>query len=298
MADRATMSDKQIYQKLSSYCARHLVCLSGTYRWLDERGKETGTIRSFAYSGFVMSFGGHWFLMTAGHVLKNLDDAIEAKKISIQFAAIQDHFGIGATTNYPCPISYEESGRLHVDNQNLGLDIGLVHLRRFYAENLKANGILPITKHHWHRQDQVDFAAYGLFGFPEEMNRPEDDVDGIVPANAARPALLGVERTDTPHRELPPTPYPWFIGRVATTPIPVNSIVGMSGGPIFGLCGDPSGGTRYWIIALQSWWDPNSRTIYGCPLPVFGPLVEQELISISETFVEVGEDPDAWAVEQ
>jgi hypothetical protein len=84
--------------------------------------------------------------------------------------------------------------------------------------------------------------------------------------------LLPVERTDTPHRELPASVYPWFIGRVL--PLSgLSSIVGMSGGPIFGLKKMPNGEWRYWVVALQSWWDAETKTVYGCPVPIFASLI-------------------------
>lgn len=66
---------------------------------------------------------------------------------------------------------------------------------------------------------------------------------------------VSVTRADTPHRELPPSTYPWFIGTVNTAPFGLKSIVGMSGGPIFGFRNSPNGECRYWVVALQSWWD-------------------------------------------
>ena len=43
----------------------------------------------------------------------------------------------------------------------------------------------------------------------------------------------------------------------------------MSGGPIFGFRQLPNGECRYWVAAVQSWWDPGARTIYGCSVPIF-----------------------------
>jgi hypothetical protein len=59
---------------------------------------------------------------------------------------------------------------------------------------------------------------------------------------------------------------------VIRDPIPLKSIVGMSGGPIIGFAGDERE-LRYWIVALQSAWLPSSRTIFACPVPVFAPML-------------------------
>ena len=76
------------------------------------------------------------------------------------------------------------------------------------------------------------------------------------------PAIL------SPFAALPPV-------AVNTEPFGLNSIVGMSGGPIFGFRRYPNGEQRYWVVALQSWWDPETRTIYGCPVPIFARLVAE-----------------------
>jgi hypothetical protein len=55
------------------------------------------------------------------------------------------------------------------------------------------------------------------------------------------------------------------------------SIVGMSGGPIFGFKKGEDGLLRYWIVAVQSRWRESARIIFGCPVRTFATLVEQEL---------------------
>ena len=63
------------------------------------------------------------------------------------------------------------------------------------------------------------------------------------------------------------------MGRI-NTDIPFG-IVGMSGGPIFGLADLPSGQPGYAVAASQSYWYKPSRVIVGCPIRVFGELLSR-----------------------
>lgn len=72
MAPRAPA---EIYAEAVRFYGRHLVCLTGSCVQLDEWGRQVGGERLFGISAFVMSFDGGWFLVTAGHALKEgIDD--------------------------------------------------------------------------------------------------------------------------------------------------------------------------------------------------------------------------------
>ncbi|MGH7193449.1 MAG: hypothetical protein ACREJM_07930, partial [Candidatus Saccharimonadales bacterium] len=49
----------------------------------------------------------------------------------------------------------------------------------------------------------------------------------------------------------------------------IETIEGMSGGPIYGFRFDDRGNLRYHIVALQSSWLPKQRVIFACPFAVF-----------------------------
>ena len=80
---------------------------------------------------------------------------------------------------------------------------------------------------------------------------------------------------------MPVSRHPWFVGRVgAAAGLP--SIVGMSGGPIFGLNRREDGRWQYWVVAAQSRWRPASRIIFACPVRTFAGLVEAEMQRIEQ----------------
>jgi hypothetical protein len=49
----------------------------------------------------------------------------------------------------------------------------------------------------------------------------------------------------------------------------------MSGGPIFGFKKTEEG-LKYWIVAIQSWWDKKRRITFGCRVPTFARLLANE----------------------
>ena len=58
---------------------------------------------------------------------------------------------------------------------------------------------------------------------------------------------------------------------------PVTSIVGMSGGPVFGLRQREDGKGLYWVVAIQSWWRPAERLAFACRLPTFARILSELL---------------------
>lgn len=270
-------------EHIFDHLCRHVVCLTIRYTLLDNRGKAYGKERFLAYSGFVMSINGIWSLVTAGHVLKSLDDYLANKQIKIVSCSLVDYFGKGAAVRSPTPFPIEDTPKAYIDDADLGLDIGLIYLRPLIQQGLEANHILPIREENWVRQHTVEFQAYTLLGFPSELvNQHTKPVDPGEPMNAVvAPVIIGTKRIENPDTELPssvkipPSKFPWFIGQLIPPQTP--NIVGMSGGPIFGLRGTSDGGLRYWVVAMQSRWFEQCRIILGCPVPIFADLVSQAM---------------------
>src|SRR5262245_11798817 len=71
------------------FLCRHLVGLGLTYVALDENGRPTGPERFFTASGFIMSFLGEWYYVTAGHVLQTeIDERLATGQIQITRAVL------------------------------------------------------------------------------------------------------------------------------------------------------------------------------------------------------------------
>ncbi len=274
---------RALYETALAYLGRHLVCLNGTYVELDAQGKAKSKEKLFSFSGFIMSFRGRWCLVTAGHVLdEELDENIRNKRIQLRCCGIADYFGLDAKVPLPTIIDYENTPKLYIDDQELGLDFGVMPLRDLYQANLAANGILPIAEENWVRQEDVEFEAFGILGFPDEL-KPEPGTrmgdHGQEIVGHVHAILIPIQRLPDETMEAEGRQFPWFVGKVLLPPDRLQSVVGMSGGPIFGFRRVPGEGLSYWVVAMQSWWNKETRVIYGCPVPIFARLVEEVLDS-------------------
>jgi hypothetical protein len=223
----------EVYARAVQFFGQHMVCLTGSYIPIDSAGRKIGKEEIFSFSGFVMSFGGDWFLVTAGHVLEDkLDKRIDAKQIKVLQSGIKDDFGPNVTSPYHTPIDYESTERWSINDENLGLDFGVMYLRDLYRRGLEVNKVVPIAEDNWIHQRGEHLDVYFLLGLPEELKSPTRQMQTELSNSLVsdyHPVLLPVERTDQPHRELAPSEFPWFIGKVNTDLVGLQSIKGMSG---------------------------------------------------------------------
>jgi hypothetical protein len=127
---------------------------------------------------------------------------------------------------------------------------------------------VPIPRENWIPRPHIKFDEFLLLGLPEETTIKIEG-EGFMP----RPVILPLHGLDAP----PPgyeTPYPRFCAKIFDN-VTIKSIVGMSGGPIFGIGITSDGKKRYWTVAIQSAWLPSERIIFGCPIPVFMRLMDE-----------------------
>jgi hypothetical protein len=265
-------------QQVLAYFGNHLVSLGGSYVALDGAGRAVGRQQFFAYSGFILSVRGVWCLVTAGHCIENLENPLRDRKIRLLHCCLADYFGTAPRVKEPIPFDYENAGRIFIHEPQAGLDFALVTLRPFYQMSLEANGIRAICEENWIHQDHSACDFFALLGLPECL---VDDPKKLVPhgdrvAGVVSPTMVWVDPVNLPPEEIPPATFPWFIGRVRSAGA-LPSIVGMSGGPIFGFSKGADSQLRYWIVAVQSRWRPDRRITFGCPVRTFATLVEQEL---------------------
>jgi hypothetical protein len=267
--------DQQRGEKFLLYMGRHLVSLSGTLVKLDRQGNDVSDAHFFACSGFVVSLGEDWYLLTAGHVLHEFDEALRSKEYRLASCGLADYFGPDAKVPYPTPFVFEDAKLAFVDNADLGLDIGLIPLREYYRTSLSKNGVAPVTPINWRAQDQVQIEHYALLGFPDELTGRESDVKaaGAQVQGGVRPVLMFLNPVDAVPDENPNPVVPWFAGELRDKS-QIKSVKGMSGGPIFGYKTLPDGRQFYWVVAVQSRWREQSRIVFGCPLRIFMPMIE------------------------
>jgi hypothetical protein len=275
----STEAEEQAQRLLRGLCS-HIVCLTGTAVQLDGAGRRTGSEIFFNISGFVVSLFGRWLWVTAGHALRDLDDRINRGEIEIVRASLADYFVQGEGVGLGIPFNYYDCQKCTIDDDTLGLDIGLVPLRPYHQQLLEANKIVPLPQDGWgpHKNFQCD--TYGILGFPEEVfsRQRRVSVTGATIIGGVRPALMMGNATDAVPRNgvVPKTPWLAIELKDRTT---IRSIVGMSGGPIFAFKDRPGKPPLYMAVAVQSFWDKDRRIAFGTRLDAVMEMIDRQMQS-------------------
>lgn len=236
-------------QEMLRFFCRHLVALSVTFE------RPDGTHGAEACSGFVISVRGRWFLVTAGHILIELFEHLPKCKNVV--CDLYDAWQEGAS-QIGIPFPLLDSEHVEVDEHD-GLDVGLVKISEHHQRLLERNNIRAFDEHAW-RDPPADMAAYRLLGIPDELIKR---TDGARRIQGVRVAFLHAAKVDPPPQMK--VPVPCFYGKLAPqivdrdSGMSLDSIKGLSGGPIFGFKEDG----RYWVVAVQSMWDRALRVIRG-----------------------------------
>ena len=278
-------SDVKQYEKGSAeetleFFCRHLVALCVTCRRV-KNGVPSGETIFSAYPGIVICIRGFCNFLTAGHSLKDLSNHLERGDIILESAVLADTFGPGATSEKPIPFDLVNEPRFFIYDKDEGLDFGIIALKPYYVSLLAKHRIIALFEENWVKQGNVQFDSYTMLGLPEESvtceQNTEDDNSPII--GKVYPTMIGVKATENPET-VKPTTYPRFIGQLHKD-LPLSSIVGMSGGPIFGFRHGPP--MTYWIVAIQSSWLKNKGIVFGCPLPVLAGLLTTWIDELAET---------------
>lgn len=258
---------------------RHLVGIAGTQLVGSPRKSHT-----FLIAGFVVSVSEHWFLITAGHCLEQLDAAIE--HTSVESINLIDSMGEGAIDHTPIYFDYREAPKQYFHDE-IGIDCGFIYLRPYYKSLLKANGVVALDEIQWKRQpDTSEFDVCWMLGLPTEFIDNSDSASVLF--RTAFFPLDAVIETPEPFKRDSPTGLPaedailrdgMFYGKIhEDIDLPKDDrgrddIRGMSGGPIFGFARRGEA-LKYWLIAAQSCWFRDSRYVRGFPVPLIASYLE------------------------
>jgi hypothetical protein len=252
--------DDDALRTFLKYLLNHTVAICGTYRY------TTGTQdpeRAYAYSGCVVASASHWHILTAGHAIQGHLANCESPSIQITCRVLADCFG--AAANHRHPIPFDPTDRvLHSVYVEGGLDYAVFTLTDNEKALINANGIQtfafrdkPLSVH--------DFDRYLVVGFPDEIT------DAILGQSQAG---VGLQPVCVPL--VPVIDSPNANGRMVFRIVEkgtLKSIVGLSGGPVFGLrqC---DGQVLVYLLAIQSSWNEVDTT-FACTIEdIFNDLRE------------------------
>ena len=254
---------------------RHFVALGGTLQDLDDNGGATGDERHFCCSGFVVSIRGTWCLVTAGHVLLQIDNGVRSGRHRLLKFGLMDYFSTAAVVKEPTPFPYPSVHRIALDDDDVGYDFGIIPLGDLFRASVAANGVLPIPVAAWDSRSPPRFDTYALLGMPvEEMVAvSREGPRGPQIGHQVNLILAGVE----PLSVAPPARVASHVPRFAAwlrDGDELESVVGMSGGPIIGI--NPAS-REYACIAIQGSWRSQTRMVLGTPMGILVDAINRLL---------------------
>jgi hypothetical protein len=270
--------------EILGFFGRHLVGLCVTYE-TDGGEQKDSPGRFAAYAGTLIIIRNRVHFLTAGHILREVDDALESERVNIQSAVLADTFGSRRVSNMPIPIDLEHAPRFYIDNADSGLDFGVMAIHPNHVRLLAANEMVALGEENWIHQSSLSLDGHFMLGLPAEFTSDHLTASG---AGLVSPTIFRVQRlASTPDENV--TRYPRFVGQIDRE-LPLDDLAGMSGGPIFGVkFGTPM---RYWIVALQSSWNRKQRRVFGCPISVLASLLTEWTDELSSEFRSESEDSD------
>ncbi len=227
-------------------------------------------VQAFVFSAFVIEIVGEWFLLTAGHVLTEIERARAAGK-RLDVWRLGDQTGNRRFGSGSVPFDYNAEDWLVIDNRDTGLDYAALPLRPIYRAALVRAGIEPIREHVWDNPWTDDFERRALIGIPAESVHYDGNTQirlkiTLAPMSPTTPPAFTEEKADNQ-----------FYSKLDDDPLGViQSIEGMSGGPIFS-CKREGDVLRYRLLGIQSSWYKSDRITAGCPVATFAKAVEEAL---------------------
>lgn len=265
--------------KIVSLFHKHVVYLSFVFE--KEEEESCKGIVTF----FVLSVAGNWFLITAGHCIRNLEKLISAGYQITQSYLIES-LGLEARHREAIPFHYEGVQPIYLNiDDGLELDYGFIHLSTYYKELLQKNNIQPFDETTWRLQPRIlDF--YFLVGLPEDLGVVNNDTIELAPI------LLVVNKIHEVPDNYPKSELPLFYGHIQLHE-DITTIKGMSGGPILGFYENEIGELKYWLIAVQSHWFPSTQVIVAYPTLPLGEFLDSVLSEGSPKIPQRTGEPEA-----
>jgi len=280
MSERTRTIDDIVYRQLTS----HSVIVA----WADEPqsiGQDNGYPAgryADAFAGFLLRVRDDWFLVTAGHVLDDLARPWASHRRPVAMSMVDglveektgsDQFPIGTDTRRFVAINTDE-----------GIDFGLIPLNALEIALLSANGKVPVTRE-LISLPAPQMNAYLLWGVPRDGAPPQetcwvkcvDTPDGPRFAYSVRSPIMRVRPQDPPARMR--RAYPELFMHIPRQfedstgqQFQVDSIVGTSGGPLWGA---DLKNHRYWLVGVQSRWDAVPRILAANPIAPIYETIER-----------------------
>ena len=267
---------------LRKFLCRHLIGIGWYEGYVNANGEFTKEPTFYGASGFLLQFyedlPDSLCLITAGHVFTDYQERKTKDNYKAKDCNLFDQWGPNSTCFKPIPFNIFESDVLSVCDEANGRDFALVPLPYLFRQ-LFSQTTTPFTRNDWIYQNTIDFDWYAMLGLPNEEaeQRTGNQKNRKMITTFQNPELLYLEPCALPE-DIPSASNPQFVGRITNQSL--ESIQGMSGGPIFGFKSIPGGQQKYWPVAIQSRWLRQSRIVVGTMIRIFALEVERKFAQI------------------
>ncbi|HVX13080.1 MAG TPA: hypothetical protein VHC22_17990 [Pirellulales bacterium] len=270
----AVPSQDPVQQSFHKWMCKYLVPMVARFESFNLDGSPLDKTL-LIFSGFILRVHNLFFWATAGHCINDFEDLLRHPHVRIQGISLADCFGEDAVFRESIPFPYAIGDAFRIHDEGEYLDFALVRLSGNLCEQLAVNGVTCVSRGNWSKPDDRRFFHHIVLGFPESSVDDQRRRGFMQPVGVAIDALDPDELPDEDCGK-------WFVGKVRSDDI--ETIKGMSGGPIFGFWKDDANRTHFSIFALQSWWDKKTRIIRGCTLNMFAEVLHRHMEELAERF--------------
>ncbi len=200
---------------------RHFVTLSCV-----QHIPEKNEMKTHIFSGFIVTIEDEWFYITAGHILRRIQQAIAAGS-TFDIWRLGDQTAGKRTDNHAVPYAFELERWLVLEDETTGLDYATMHIGGLYRQQLEAGGVTAIARNAW--GDHVTEHDYWvLAGIPSETV----SYDGKTKITA-RFVMTRVTPESAPLIAEQKAQNQFYARLLNGSEQVVNDVDGMSGGPLF-----------------------------------------------------------------
>lgn len=244
--------------ELPQWFLQHLLAIRFTFEDSSKKRQE------LYISCFPVSLLRRWFLVTAGHCFEEIKDAEEAG-LKITGCEIIDNVSIESNYHHGIPyLDYYRKLQPVVIGAKKGIDLAFLPIASsMHIEALQKNKVVQLDERAW-KNIPKDPDDYLLFGFPGELVTR----DGLFPT-----CLKVTSQKHFPGEQVDPGV---FYGYVDVSDL-LDSIKGMSGGPIFAIKHQKDGRVKYWLHSVQRGWDKDTQKIVATYFPEYANALASEM---------------------
>lgn len=224
-------------------------------------------------SCFVLEVRGSWFLVTSGHWLKHPETGLLHRLETgwqVKTPRLVDVF---AGTNFPpLPIAFSAEEWAALDDDESGVDVAIWQIDPFTRRGLESGGVVGVSGEWVQPLTFTDDSQVMLVGVPSESFRVKGDEGSMkfvmIPVTEYQSEELE-HRGCSVLAQLPENP---------TDPTHrVDSVVGMSGCPVYKMNTLDGAKKSYWLVGIQSSWYPQARVVRITPVDVLVDSLEQAI---------------------